>query len=213
MTPRLLLSFCLLGSPLALRSAEHPEFVDPASPGIAPIFRAGQAAVGQVAMKLVGELTAALSQGGPVAAVDFCHLKALPLTTEPLPDLPEVTSVKRTSRKLRNPQNAPDAAEQRALAHIEQLAAAGEETPTFLVQKVAATAGTPAEWRVYRPILVQQICTACHGNPAQQSPELRAILRERYPRDAATGYQTGDFRGLIRASVILTPSNNPASLP
>ncbi len=206
MRTRHLLALCLLGPAPFLPAADTSEFIDPATPEIAPILQAGQAAVGQVAMKLVGELTVALSSGGPVAAIDVCHLKALPLTEEKLPDLPQVTAVKRTSLKLRNPANAPDAAEQRALDHVATLLATGQEAPAFLVQKIPATATTPAEWRVYRSILVQQSCTHCHGDPTRQSPELRALLQARYPRDDALNYQTGQWRGLIRATVAAPPA-------
>lgn len=206
MRTRFLLVLCLF-TPVAHTHAAAPdEFIDPTAPEVATILKAGEAATGQVAMKLVGELTVALSSGGPVSAIDVCHLKAMPLTEEKLPTLPQVTAIKRTSLKLRNPVNAPDAAEQRALDRVAGILAAGGEAPPFLVQKIPATTESPAEWRVYRSVLVQQACVACHGDPAKQSPELRTILAARYPKDAATGYRTGDFRGLIRATVASAPN-------
>ena len=47
--------------------------------------------------------------------MEVCHLKALPLTGEIIAGMPRSTAVKRTSLKLRNPANAPDEYEQRAL--------------------------------------------------------------------------------------------------
>jgi hypothetical protein len=176
-------------------------FVDPAAPEAAAIRQAGEAASAIVATRLVTELTAALGVGGPEKAVDVCHTKALPLTNAPLPAQPQVVAVKRTSLRLRNPANAPDAAERAALDHVAALIAGGQPAPALLVQKIE-TAGTAApEWRLYRSIGVQAACLACHGSPAVQTPALRALLQERYPQDTATGYAVGDWRGLIRVTV------------
>jgi len=196
--PLLLLGF-VVGA--TARAAEPRfTFVDPAAPEVAAMRQAGEAASALVATRLVTELTAALGAGGPEQAVAVCHTKALPLTDEPLPGLPQVTAVKRTSLRLRNPANAPDPAEQAALARVAARVAAGKPAPALLVQKIE-TAGTAPEWRLYRSVSVQAACLACHGSPEAQSPALRALLRERYPQDAATGYAVGDWRGLIRVTV------------
>lgn len=179
-------------------------FIDPAAPEAAAVRQAGEAASAMIATRLVTELTAALASGGPEHAVEVCHTKALPLTAEPLPGLPQVTAVKRTSLRLRNPANAPDAAEQAVLDHVAARVADGQPAPAILVQKIEPPDGEP-EWRLYRSIGVQPACLACHGAPGAQSPALRALLRERYPRDAATAYAAGDWRGLIRVTVRPSP--------
>jgi Protein of unknown function (DUF3365) len=176
-------------------------FVDPAAPEAAAIRQAGEAATAAVAGRLITELTAALAHGGPEQAVEVCHVRAQPLTRETPPGHPQVTALKRTSLRLRNPVNAPDAAERAALDHVASLVARGEPAPALLVQKIDLP-GTPApEWRVYRSVFIQPACLACHGSPEAQSPALRALLRERYPQDAATGYKIGDWRGFLRTTV------------
>lgn len=176
-------------------------FIDSAAPEAAAIRQAGEAASAIIATRLVTELTAALAAGGPEKAVEVCHTKALPLTKSPLPGQPQVVAVKRTSLRLRNPANAPDAAERAALDHVAALIAGGKPAPAVLVQKIE-TAGTAApEWRLYRSIGVQAACLTCHGGPEVQTLALRALLRERYPQDTATGYAVGDWRGLIRVTV------------
>jgi hypothetical protein len=175
--------------------------VDPAAPEVAALRQAGEAATAAVAGRLIIELTAALANGGPEQAVEVCHVRAQPLTRETPPGYPQVTAVKRTSLRLRNPANTPDAAEQAALEHVAALIAGGKPAPALLVQKVE-TNGTPApEWRVYRSVFIQPACLACHGSSEAQSPALRALLRERYPQDAATGYAAGDWRGFLRVTV------------
>ncbi|MDI1247539.1 MAG: DUF3365 domain-containing protein [Lacunisphaera sp.] len=176
-------------------------FIDPAAPEAAAIRQAGEAASAIIATRLVTELTAALGAGGPEKAVDVCHTKALPLTNAPLPAQPQVVAVKRSSLRLRNPANAPDAAERAALDHVAALIAGGRPAPAVLVQKIETAGIAAPEWRLYRSIGVQAACLTCHGSPTDQTPALRALLQERYPADAATGYAVGDWRGLIRVTV------------
>ncbi|MDQ5978839.1 MAG: hypothetical protein QG602_1813 [Verrucomicrobiota bacterium] len=197
-----LLSLCaLLTAAGAAEADPRIIFIDPAAPEAAAVRQAGEAASARVATRLITELTAALGAGGPEKAVDVCHTRALPLTKEPLPGLPQVTAVKRTSLRLRNPANAPDPAEQAALDRIAALVADGKPAPALLIQKIETTGTAAPEWRLYRSFGIQPACLACHGTTESQSSSLRALLRERYPQDAATGYAVGDWRGLVRVTV------------
>jgi hypothetical protein len=187
------------------------EFVDPAQPEVAAIRSAGEAAVAAVGKKLVTALNTALAAGGPEAAVLVCQTQALPLTAEKLADQPTLVSVKRTSLRLRNPANAPDAAERLALDHVAKLVAAGQPPPPVLVQRIQPSGTAKPEWRVYRPIATKAECLVCHGDPATQSPALRAALQTRYPTDAATGYAADQWRGLFR--VTIAPAPAPSARP
>jgi Protein of unknown function (DUF3365) len=181
------------------------KFIDPSDPAVASVRKAGEAAIGAVGMKLTAALNQALGNGGPETAVEFCRVEAQPLTSQPLPAHPLVASVKRTTLRLRNPLNAPDTAEQAALTEMERRVALGETPLPVLVQKFTATTAGPTEWRIYRPIVVQAACLACHGSPSAQSPELRSLLQTHYPSDQATGYEVGEWRGLFRATVVTNP--------
>lgn len=194
-------------SPAPLRA----EFVDPAKPEVAAIRQAGQAAVAAVGKKLVTALNTALAAGGPEAAVLVCQTQALPLTAEKLADQPTLVSVKRTSLRLRNSANAPDAAERLALDHVAKLVAAGQPPPPVLVQRIQPSGTAAPEWRVYRPIATKAECLVCHGDPATQSPALRTALQTRYPADAATGYAADQWRGLFR--VTIAPAPAPSARP
>lgn len=153
----------------------------------------GGAAADQLAATLIGHLTAALDSTGPVGAIDFCATEASALTADAAP---VGVDVKRTTRRTRNPANAPDSLEALALEYFES--------------QLDATGSLPAEWiqtegdvalRYYRPLVVNQLCVQCHGPMEALSPEVLGILGERYPQDRATGYLPGDFRGLIRVRV------------
>jgi hypothetical protein len=179
--------------------------VDDNTPEVAEIRKLGENAINRLAVTLVREVTSATAKSGPEGAVDVCHLKALPITQGSIAGLPRITAVKRTSLKLRSPANAPDAAEQLVLDHINKLLEYGDAPPSLLVQRVEPADAAP-EWRVYKPLGVMPQCAVCHGDPAGQSEALRAKLREYYPADQASGYQPGEWRGVIRVTVADAPA-------
>jgi mono/diheme cytochrome c family protein len=188
---------------LVLRAQPLPRgtaaFVDPDSANVTEIRALGERVITQLGGTLLAEVTTAIAQSGPEHAIDVCHLKALPLTGETMNGQPRITAVKRTSQRLRNPANAPDAAEKLALARVEQDLTAGN-LPKVLVQQITVP-GEPTEWRVYRPVMMAPACVTCHGPREALAPAVRARLATLYPDDRATDYAAGDWRGLIRVSV------------
>lgn len=199
----LLAALALARSAAADSPAPAASFVDPDSEEVKEIREIGERAINRLGVTLVNEVSVAVAKSGAEKAIDVCHLKALPLTGEILSGMPRITAVKRTSLKLRNPANAPDAAESLALARVEKDISKGV-LPKVLVQRIDG-AGQKPEWRVYRPVGVAQQCVTCHGARESLSPELQARLAERYPADQATGYAVGQWRGLIRVSVAEAP--------
>lgn len=189
-------------------------FVNPEAPEAAEVRGIGERAINRLAMTLVNEVAVAVSKSGADKAIDVCHLKALPLTGEVIKEVPRISGVKRTSVRLRNPANAPDAAEQLALKRVERDMEKGE-LPKVLVQQIDLPNGK-SEWRVYRPVGVMPQCVACHGPEDSMSSELQARLKERYPSDQAKGYAVGQWRGLIRVTVAdapLAPSPAAKAIP
>jgi hypothetical protein len=159
----------------------------------AELIAAGAAAATALTQELIGRVTAAMQEGGAASAIDFCSEEALPLTASVAEDLG--VEVKRTSTRIRNPSNAPDSFEQAALEYFEAEIAAGNDLPAYYVQRL------DGERRYYRPIAVAPFCTACHGLREELDPAVRDVLDARYPDDRATGYEPGDFRGVVRVSV------------
>lgn len=156
------------------------------------VAAAGPAAAIALTGELMGRVSAAIAEGGPAYAIDFCSEEALPLTLSVADELGVV--IKRTSSRVRNPENAPDADERAALAYFEEQIDAGNALPEHLIRPVGD------ETRYYRPIIVAELCTACHGPRDTLDPAVQDVLDRRYPDDQATGYSAGDFRGLIRVS-------------
>jgi hypothetical protein len=188
--------------------APAAEFIDADSPEAAEVRGLGERAINRLAVTLVNEVAVAVARTGAEKAVDVCHLKALPLTGEIVAGMPRITAVKRTSLRLRNPANAPDAAEQLALDRVQKDLESGT-LPKVLVQRVDLALGR-REWRVYRPIGILPQCVTCHGPRESLSPELQARIAKTYPEDNALGYSVGQWRGLIRVTVSDPPPPPPA---
>jgi hypothetical protein len=126
-------------------------------------------------------------EDGPVAAISACRVEA--------PKIAEAQSlgaidVGRTSRKLRNPANAPKLWMQPFL-ELYETDPERREPGVVLIDK--NTVG------YVEPIFVQPLCVTCHG--AELAPDVEAKLRELYPGDQATGYVPGDLRGIFWAEL------------
>lgn len=156
----------------------------------------GAAATKALMGTLQTNLVAAMQEGGPSYAVEFCAGEALALTDSVARQLGSGISLKRVSEHHRNPVNAPDAAEVRALRHFEDALAESGSLPEDWVQQTAT-----GELRYYRPLVIAEPCLACHGNADSLDPAVAEAIAERYPDDRATGYEIGDLRGVVRVTV------------
>ena len=139
---------------------------------------------------LKAELKAAIKKGGPGNAIQVCKSKA--------PEIAAETSEKmgwrvaRTSLKLRNPHNAPDAWELKVMQEFEKRKAAGEEIKTLEFAEVVTTQGKK-QFRYMKAIPTGKVCLQCHGSHID--PNVVATLKTNYPEDQATGFKQGDIRG------------------
>lgn len=149
----------------------------------------GSAVATTLMESLGGQLKGAMESGGPVGAVEVCREVAMPLTAAAGVSL-EGVSVKRTSLKTRNPMNAPDAVDREVLETM-----AAQSPPQVTLRREGEVT------RYYQPLVVQELCLKCHGNPATFPAELTSVLASLYPEDTATGYAVGDLRGAIRVDV------------
>ena len=187
------LSAALLGLFSVACQQSLPEVTPEEGEGVSQV--AGPAAA-ELLRTLVGRLSGALEQGGPVGAIEFCSTEAIPLTGMVQSGLEEGLGLKRTSFRYRNPQNAPDQAEEAALLYFEKAIQAGGSVPSSYVQRVSE-----GEFRYYQPLFLGEMCLQCHGEPESWDPTVRDLLQEKYPGDLANGYAAGDFRGVVRVSV------------
>ncbi|RLQ22462.1 DUF3365 domain-containing protein [Seongchinamella sediminis] len=139
--------------------------------------------------QLKPQLQQAMTEGGPVRAIEVC--------ADIAPDIADSLSassgwqVRRVSLRQRNASRAvPDAWERQILEQFDQRQAAGEPAAELF-----SDALQPAHYRYMRAQVTAPLCLACHGESL--SGEVTAALEQYYPDDSARGYQLGQVRGAI----------------
>ena len=140
-----------------------------------------------------------IQKDGPVDAIKVCKTEAQAIASRISANAIVPVEIKRTTYRFRNPQNAPDSFEKIALDHFNEFAENGQELPLYYIQKIKL--GDDVSYNYFKPLKIQSVCLACHGDPATTESSLRATIAENYPEDKATGYKLGDFRGLVRVKI------------
>jgi len=140
--------------------------------------------------QLKGELQTAMKTGGPVNAINVCKEQA-PVIAQNLSDK-HGWKVARTSLKVRNPANAPDAWETSILKSFENRKLKGEKVKPMAHFETVKTAEGES-FRFMKAIPTGKVCLACHGENINDS--VAAKLKTSYPNDKATGFKAGDIRG------------------
>jgi len=145
--------------------------------------------------ELRAELSTALQDtAGVSGAVYVCAEKAPEISTF-YSGLTGLT-VRRASAKNRNPLNAPNEYETKALEILSSRpAAAGDEYYEWTDENGAKI------FRYVKAIKIVSPCLNCHGNPEKMSPELLTSIADKYPEDMATGFKVGDLRGVFTVSL------------
>ncbi len=169
-------------SPLALSAAEPV-------PDTAWVEQSRQLAL-QLGSQLKGELSKAIAEGGPLAAINVCYLRAPEIAAQ----LSEASGarVARTALRVRNPSNAPDDLERSVLEQFRvDLGTGPLDRPLEAAFEIRR--GDAVERRYMRAIPTDALCLTCHGKDL--SPELAAAIARDYPGDQATGFEQGQLRG------------------
>lgn len=172
------------------------EISEPSNEELIKVLPQGNQIASNLMKSLKTELKSAISEGGFEKAIDVCNIKALPLT-ESISD--NNIKIKRTTYKYRNPENAPSDIEKMALDFFQSLLDNNKELPDHYVQKV--TQKDVVQYYYYKPLMMDNVCLGCHGNPEDMDTKLQSQISKLYPEDKALGYKERDFRGLI--SVII----------
>ena len=153
-----------------------------------------KAITGAFFTELKGELVKGMQAGGPLNAIKVCNIKAPGIAYQHSKD--SGWEVGRTSLKLRNPGNAPDAWETQVLKQFEARRAKGEAPDTLAYAEVVEENGQQY-FRFMKGIVMPPMekapCLACHGG--KLNPQVQAELKRLYPTDQATGYSAGQVRG------------------
>ncbi|SMH29854.1 DUF3365 domain-containing protein [Maritimibacter sp. HL-12] len=148
---------------------------------------------------LRGELVAAIEAGGPVKAISVCN-EAAPAIAESV-SADSGWSVGRSSHRLRNPDNAPDAFTAAAIDDFLAREAAGEAVDSLATAAVVEEDGKRV-FHIVKAIPTGEPCVACHGGDNVKD-EVVAALAEMYPEDTARGFSPGQMRGVFTLSKVL----------
>lgn len=149
---------------------------------------AAQKLVKQFKTELQSTLLGAINENGPAYAFQVCQMRA--------PEIAAAHSVagwtvKRVSTQWRNIAGRPDSTEK---AMLDQFVEAST-TSDFLV--LTSGPDTARTFHYYEKIIVRDMCLQCHGDIQRVDQDLWKRIRVAYPYDKATGYKSGDLRGMF----------------
>lgn len=135
---------------------------------------------------LSSNLQQAMVDGGIENALNYCNVKAMPLT-DSLSKHYNVT-IKRVSNKLRNTLNQPTENEQTIL---------NDYLSSNKPLKPVIAKNENGNSTFYAPITAKGLCLNCHGVIGETLlQENNEIIKSLYPQDQATGYKVDDLRGM-----------------
>ncbi|MDF1643300.1 MAG: DUF3365 domain-containing protein [Pseudomonadales bacterium] len=133
------------------------------------------------------KLKKAIQDGGFEHAVNICSVEAPKIAK----NLSAKTgwSVKRVNLKPRNINSAtPDEFEREVLRQFNERQIKGESPPAISYAEIVGD-----KFRFMKAQGVEGLCLNCHGTSIQ--PDVKKLILEHYPDDAATGYSLGEIRG------------------
>ena len=146
-------------------------------------------------MALSGRLQKAMKAGGVQNAVKYCNTAAYPIT-DSLSKIYNV-KIKRISENYRNPKNQPTDFERKILSGFKDNIKSGtlaKPVVKYLDNKNKA---------FFSPIFVNDLCLKCHGViGGSLAEEDSHFIKTFYPNDKATGYLSGDLRGMWRVEFL-----------
>jgi hypothetical protein len=124
-----------------------------------------------------------------IKASNFCANSAIEMTKGFNSTLPKGESIRRTALKYRNPANKPDKID---IKVMEEFVA----YKNFDKPKVIMVHGVE---RKYKALPTKDECMICHGGNI--SPAVKKVILKSYPKDLATGFKLGDFRGVVVSEI------------
>lgn len=140
-------------------------------------------------------MTREMGKGGPLEAIKVCG--------ELAPEIANRLSrengwrVTRVGTPVRKPLlGIPDAWEQNILEEFTARAAKGQSLAGMSHGEVVTEPGGQY-YRFMKPIAVQPKWLLCHRSQKTIPETIKAVLKNNYPFEAATGYKAGNLRGAV----------------
>ncbi|MBA4055102.1 MAG: hypothetical protein C0490_10345 [Marivirga sp.] len=137
---------------------------------------------------LRNSLLSTISSNGVDGAISFCNENAYPITGI----YADSVVIRRTSLRVRNPNNKPDSLELLTLNDMEGLMRSSKMPPARVVRQHSR-----GEIHYFKPIILRAMCMNCHGTPGVQIQNLtQTKIKQLYPDDQAVNFKEGDLRGV-----------------
>lgn len=137
---------------------------------------------------LASNLIGAIQEKGTEGALEFCNIRAIPLTDSMAVELQ--AHIKRVTDQPRNPDNLANELELEYIRSAKSDLSEGNEVTPAIHYTNGKVFG-------YYPIITNQLCMQCHGNTNSQINQATLEkLKTLYPDDQATGYDVGELRGI-----------------
>ncbi len=171
----------------ALNASEKETVIQIKQEGIKYIKMLGGALKKEVKAKMKEDPSGSLAMG-------FCSQKAEEITKDVNKKIPSYAHVRRTSLKVRNEANKPDSIDKVIMNEYQENIQKNTFKPNDI--KVVNIGNV---YRVYKPLLTKKMCLKCHGENI--SNDIKAVIKNVYPNDKATGFKEGDLRGVIVAQI------------
>ncbi len=153
----------------------------------------------QLGGALKSALQEAMREQGPLGAVHVCYDEAQFIADQICAE--QGLTVGRTSHKVRNRANAPDAWEKAGLEAFATRIAAGEKPKDLEMWATVADPDGSRTFRYLKAIPTAPMCLKCHGG--ELATDLAAKLTELYPADQAKGFAMGEMRGAFTVKMDL----------
>lgn len=129
-----------------------------------------------------------IQKEGTLAALDFCNIKAFPLTDSM--SVVHKATIKRVSDKPRNAKNLANTLENGYIKIFKEDIKSNKESEPIVVE-------SSENVKVYYPIKTNGMCLQCHGKPSLDiKTNTLSQIKKLYPKDMATGYSENEVRGI-----------------
>lgn len=183
-----ILNLIILGTLISLPT--HPVFAEDKSKGDFFDVEA-KSLVMELKSSLLQNLSSEISKNGTESAIPFCHTNIKSIAKDAAKDHIKKYDFGRTSHKIRNQKNQPEAW---ILPYLEKFQ--GSFFDQSKVSEYSITGQLPNGKRFYaEPLFVNAQCLQCHGE--NLSKNVQEKIQVFYPQDKATGFKLNEFRGLI----------------
>ena len=176
-----------------------PAAAQKSSPDLAKRTQKAREASSALSERLRTELGTAIKSKGVVASLGLCQTISPDLVTNATDKFGFEAG--RTAQRLRNPENTPDEWELKVLQLFQLKITGGADPAKLEYVEILTTAEGDKLFRYMRPIMMGDMCLACHGMEVKQ--DVKAEIARYYPDDKAVGFKLGELRGAFSLAQLI----------